>query len=385
MKYSIHPILTIAAMLLFSSCGKKAAAPDLGESTPDSEFMRLSSAALDNASLSMTKAGASEVGERAQAFGEITLNTDRVESIPARIDGIIATDHVQLGDAIETGQVLAVLESQSLASAIVAYLESERDLRFSRSEFGREEELFAKKLTSAESFNSKQQALHKAQIAHAAALQPLELINFDEAELHRYVDEPESANLTRLEVKSPISGVLTKKQVIRGGSVTADQELFVIANLEEVWVDFQVPLSDAQSLQKGQLVRVGSSTGDARGEAAIRYVAPMANELSRTVTARATLANEAGIWRPGTPVIVSFDRNRESFPVTVPAASVLDFEGTSIVFVQRSSGVFELREVEPGRRDETRVSIKSGLVAGEDVVADGAYQLKAQWGMNTEG
>ena len=78
----------------------------------------------------------------------------------------------------------------------------------------------------------------------------------------------------------------------RGESVDADQELFVIANLEEVWVDFQVPLSDARSLQKGQKVRVGSSTGSSsQAEATIRYVAPMANEMSRTVAARATLCS----------------------------------------------------------------------------------------------
>ena len=385
MKHSIQSIRLIAAAVLLNSCGGDQAPPEQAESPAGAEAIQLSPAALENASLSLAKAAAGEVGESAQAFGEITLDTDRVESIPARIDGVVALDRVQLGDAIEAGQVLAVLESQALATAIVTYLDSEHDLRFARSEFKREEDLYAKKLTSAESFNTKQQALYKAQIAHAAALQPLELINFDEAELHRYADEPESADLTRFEVKSPIAGVVTKKQLIRGESVDADQELFVIANLEEVWVDFQVPLSDARSLQKGQKVRVGSSTGSSQAEATIRYVAPMANEMSRTVAARATLPNEAGAWRPGTPVIVSFDRDREPFPVTVPAASVLDFEGASIVFIQSSPGVFELREVELGRRDETRVAIKSGVTAGEEVVADGAYQLKAQWGMNSEG
>jgi len=274
-----------------------------------------------------------------------------------------------------------VIESQSLATSIVSYLQTERDMRFARAEYQREKELFDKKLASSESFFAKEQALSKAQIAHAAALQPLELLNFQEGQLHGYLDDPDAANLTHFEVRSPLAGVVTKKQLIKGESVSADQELFVVADLSEVWIDFQAPLGDAKFLTKGQMVTIAA---DERAEATVQYVAPLANQANRTVEARAAMPNTKGAWRPGAPVTVEFARGREQFPVTVPSAAVLDFEGGFVVFVQQSANTFELREVTRGRRDDARVVIEAGLKAGEKVASDGAWQLKAQWGMGEE-
>lgn len=365
--------------LFFVACGDTATESFEPDAEADPSTLTLTQERLANANLTIVEAAAAEIGEKVVAYGEITLNTDKVASIPARIDGVIADDRTQLGATVAAGDVLAVIESQTLATAIVMYLQTERDMRFARAEYQREKELFDKKLASSESYYGKEQAFGKAQIAHAAALQPLELLNFEEGQLHDYLENPDAANLTHFEVRAPLAGVVTKKKLIKGESVSADQELFVVADLSEVWVDFQVALSDASFLTEGQNVSVGGS-----GSALVQYVAPVANQANRTVEARAVMANAEGAWRPGTPVTVGFARGRETFPVTVPAAAVLDFEGGFAVFVRQSADTFELREVKTGKLDNERVAIAEGLNVGEKVASDGAYQLKAQWGMGEE-
>ena len=381
--------LPITAAFLFAACnpGTPTASPtpkpDAEESGP--QTFTLSPEVLENAALEFANAEAAEIKNTTRAFGEIALNTEKVATIVSKIEGVLVKDLKQLGDPVEPDEPVAIIESQSLAASIVAYLQTERDLRFARAEYFREKELFEKKLTSSESYFKKEQDYNKAQIAHAANLQPLELLHFAEGQLHGYLDDPDSANLTSLDIRSPIAGVVTKKSFTLGEAVSADRELFVIADLTDVWADFHVPLSVATGLQKNAKVVVTRSGGNETGTATIKYIAPLADEATRTVLVRATLDNSAGQWRPGTPVAVTFTLTSESAPVAVPAEALLDFEGGFIVFVHTADDTFELREVVPGTRDDQRVAIKTGLAAGETVVSTNAYLLKAQWQIGEEG
>lgn len=378
--------VSLALFLLASGCSQlseERSSADAG-TVNEQAFLTLEAAALQNANLAFEEAVPGSIRSEITAFGEITLNTERVAAIVSKVEGEIQKVFKQLGDPVKAGELLAAIESHSLASAIVEYLQTERDRRFFREAFQREEELFQKKLSSSEDYFRAEQAYRKAQIAHAAALQPLELLNYNEGQLHDYLEAPDEAVLTILEVKSPIDGVITKQSLIPGQAVTADTELFVVANLSEVWVDFHVPLETAMEISAGDQARVTFSGRDLHGEAVVKYVAPLANEISRTVQVRASLPNEDGNWRPGAPVTVRLSARSNEAAVTIPAEALLDLEGGFAVFVKEASNRFELRKVRPGHRDGSRVAIESGLSAGETVVSANAYLLKAQWQMYSE-
>ncbi len=209
------------------------------------------------------------------------------------------------------------------------------------------------------------------------------MLNFTEGQLHGYLNAPNEAQLTVLEVVSPINGIVTRKSIITGQAVQADTELYMIADLSEVWIDFQAPLAAANGISAGDQVRVSITDGAATSNATIKYVAPLANEINRTVEVRATMPNENRIWRPGSPVNVEFARERLNAGVAIPSEALLDFESEFAVFVRRDVNTFELRKVKPGKRDNALVAIERGLVAGETVVSTNAFLLKTQWQMET--
>lgn len=355
--------------------------PD-SSSTPR-QTITLTDDILNNADFKFAEAKPAEISDLVSAFGEIKLNNDKVASIVSRVEGEIKEGLKQLGDKVEAGEIIARIESHSLASSIVRYLQTEHDRQFTMDAYLREKELFSKKLTSSTEFHAAEQAYQRARIEHAAALQPLELLNFTEGQLHGYLSAPNEAKLTILEVVSPITGIVTKKSIITGQAVQADTELYMVADLSEVWIDFQAPLAAANGISAGDRVQVSITDGAATSTAAIKYVAPLANEINRTVEVRASMPNTDRIWRPGSPVSVEFARERWMAEVAIPSEALLDFESGFAVFVRRDAHTFELRKVKPGQRDNALVAIELGLVPGETVVSTNAFLLKTQWQMET--
>lgn len=376
----------IAVALLLVACTRAPESETADETTgvSASRLLELDPEMFRTANLEFAEAGKGRLREMIPCYGEIAVDPSRRAPILPRIEGVVVDLEKQLGDAVEAGELLVIVESGALATAIIDYLQSEEDLDFAREELEREEQLFEKKLSSAEVHQAKRQALRKAQIAHAAALQPLNLLHYSEEMLHEFAEAPEDANLTRLEIRSPLAGVVTHCGAHRGEPVSADTEVLRVTDLSEVWVDFHVPLDAAGGLKAGDRVTVTNTFEGTPGEATVLFVSPLAEETSRRVAVRATLPNGAGSWRPGTPVTVEVLANEQEVELSIPSAAVLDHQGGFLVFVRKGEHGFEPRTVTVGYRDEELVEVTHGLSAGEVVATTNAFQLKAEWLIRAE-
>jgi cobalt-zinc-cadmium efflux system membrane fusion protein len=99
---------------------------------------------------------------------------------------------------------------------------------------------------------------------------------------------------------------------------------------------------------------------------------------SRTIPIRIELANPGGILRPGMSASVWLPLGQEGNVIAVPVAAVQRLQDKWTVFVPREQGVFEIREVGRGRDMGGEVEILQGLQAGETVVVEGAFLLRAE-------
>ncbi len=99
---------------------------------------------------------------------------------------------------------------------------------------------------------------------------------------------------------------------------------------------------------------------------------------SRTVSVRLDLAPDPRL-RPGMAATAAVDAAASGEPVvTIPAAALQRLGGGWVVFVPDSEDVYQIRPVGRGRDLGSAVEILSGLSAGEAVVLDGAFLLKAE-------
>ena len=153
--------------------------------------------------------------------------------------------------------------------------------------------------------------------------------------------------------------------------------MFVVADLDTVWVDLQVHQKDIALVRKGQKVTTHSKSDIPRTKGVIEYVDPMINEKTRTSLARMVLDNTSGLFRPGTFITADILVKKCDTEVVVAKSVLQDVDDKTCVFIQDEHG-FELRPVTIGRSNDEYVEIVAGLVPGEKIVTKNSFRLKAE-------
>ncbi|MFP5403975.1 MAG: efflux RND transporter periplasmic adaptor subunit [Gammaproteobacteria bacterium] len=183
-------------------------------------------------------------------------------------------------------------------------------------------------------------------------------------------------------LRAPVSGTLADVRVSPGAFAQEGALLFHIADRSKLWLELRVPESDA--------ARLASPTG-----AAFR-VAGMDASVEIVPGRNGRLVAVGGVVDATTrtvPVVFEFSAPDRNLPigmavqaqvfaggareaVAIPASSVLDEGGMSVVFVMTGGESFERRQVRLGAREGDWVEVLDGLTPGSRVVSRGAYLVK---------
>jgi cobalt-zinc-cadmium efflux system membrane fusion protein len=123
-------------------------------------------------------------------------------------------------------------------------------------------------------------------------------------------------------------------------------------------------------------VTVTRLSDGATAQTTLERVLPGTATASQSTVARATLANADGLWRPGSAVKARITVEQQPAALVVPVAALQTFRDWDVVFV-RVGDTYEIRPVELGKRDAARVEVLSGLKAGDQVVVEQSYLVKA--------
>ena len=183
-------------------------------------------------------------------------------------------------------------------------------------------------------------------------------------------------SLTNYTVASPISGVVLARAASIGSVANEGMALYEIADLSQLWVDIHVFGADAQHIRPGVPMTVTRMSDGVTAETVLERVLPGTATASQSTVARATIANLDGLWRPGSAVKAKITVAQQDAPLVVPLAALQDFRDWKVVFV-RVGDLYEIRPVELGKRDGTRVEILSGIKPGDQVVVEQSYLVKA--------
>jgi cobalt-zinc-cadmium efflux system membrane fusion protein len=380
---AISMILAMAILAfglsLFQGCGRSeephAEEEHAGEEDHSAEI-ELSGDEARELGIEIAVAGPGRIDRTISLPGEIKLNEDRTVHILPRIGGIVREVRVSLGDEVRAGDLLAVIESRELADATAEYLAARERLALAREMHDREEELWKKKISSEQEYLDARQAFAEARIAHRAAEQKLLALGVTEEALREMPTQAES-DLTRYEIRSPMSGRLIRKEISLGGSLEADTKIFVVADLGTVWIDVRVYQKDLAYIHEGQKVIISSNGADSpSAEGTVDYLGPILEHETRTALARIILPNPDGTLRPGTFVKAHIPVESDVVPVAVPRDAVQTIEGGTYLFVPTDHG-FEAHPVATGRSSHDIAEIVGGFEQGWEYVSKGAFELKA--------
>lgn len=179
-------------------------------------------------------------------------------------------------------------------------------------------------------------------------------------------------------VKSSIGGIiLTRNTNI--GHITNDEAMFVIADMSQLWVEFNIFPKDAAKIAAGQEIRLTPAHGGDAAYITISAILPVADSTSQTVIARGVIDNADGTWRPGMALRGDILTAQIPAAVVVRKSAIQRLEGAPVVFVKKD-GKFEPRNVTLGETDNDNAEILDGVRSGESYAVTGSFVLKAHAG-----
>lgn len=305
------------------------------------------------------------LGSEIIAQGVVAATPEGESVLTARADGTIVRISRRLGDFVNAGQAVAIMESREASSIASERSAAAARLALARSTYDREKRLFDAKVTARQDLEGAQAALAEAQ-----------------AEVRRTQAAAGAARVSgdgrTLAIVSLVSGRVTKTDAKLGAYVVAGTELFRVVNPNSIQVNASVLPADAARISPGNtavLELLGGTTRDA----VVRSVTPGLDPESRSVTAVLQPAGVAGLSQgQGLRVRIRAGDGADG-RITLPEEAVQSVEGRDVVFVKTAKG-FQATNVTVGPRSGGRIEVVAGLKPGTVVVTRGAFMLKAELG-----
>ncbi|MEO6212337.1 MAG: efflux RND transporter periplasmic adaptor subunit [Vicinamibacterales bacterium] len=310
--------------------------------------------------------------------GEVKADDTRVAHVVPRLQGVVTDVRKKAGDRVARGDVMAVLSSRELADAKSDYLKAAHHLAFNRVTLEREESLWRKKISPERDYLEARRAVDEAELNMQLAGQTLRVLGVATAALPNLGSAP-AESLARYEIRAPLAGTVVERNVTIGESVTADAQIFTVADLSTVWVEISVYAKDLGAVRQGQSAVVVSTDLGIEANGRIDFVGRLVGEETRTAIARLSLPNPAGLWRPGLFATVKLVREQTAIPIAVSVDAIQTFRDWQVVFIKFGDW-FEARPLQLGRSDGEWVEVLSGLKAGDQYAATNSFAVKAEIG-----
>lgn len=320
--------------------------------------------------------------------GQIVPNEDRTARLGAPARGRVIAVRVRPGDRVSRGDVLVTMQSAEAGMAQADVSKAEADLVskkaqavYAASARARAERLLVLKAIPQQDY---ERAIADDEQARASLTQA-------QSEVRRarstasVLDASTSVSASgEIALRSPLTGVVLARTAVPGSVVDAGAPLAVITDPTSLWVAIAAPETMAGLFTRGGRVRVTvpaypADTFVARVEAVSAGLDPE----TRTLSVRAATSDAKGKLKAEMLASVLVEGGRSLLAAVIPEDAVQLVAGVPTVFVvdtdAKGGARFTRRGVELGTRGNGQVAVINGLQAGELVVTEGAFAVKAEF------
>jgi cobalt-zinc-cadmium efflux system membrane fusion protein len=287
----------------------------------------------------------------ARAVPVISLAAGRVVEVKAK-----------LGDVVEKGQLLLKVQSNDVSGAYQVYRKAVNDELLARIQLQRAQLLYDKGAIAKSALEQAQDVAQDAKADLDAATEQLRLLGIDK-------DHPSGI----VDVRAPISGVITDQQITNASGVQglSGPNPFTISDLSYVWIICDVYENDLDAVHVGE-------TADIRLNAypktvlkgRIDNILPILDPNIRTAKVRIEVANP-GMMRVGMFVTATFYGKQAETRAAVPATAILHLHDREWVYAPIGGGHFKRLEVVTGNMLPGNLQeVVSGIKPGDQVVSN---------------
>ena len=355
------------AICTLASCGKDDPATEQHDE-PAADVVELDSAQQTSAGLSFGTVGPLP-SDTISLTGTITFDAARVSHVGSRIQGRIRRVHVDNGTYVSAGDTLVVLDSPELGGAQARWAQARVSRDVAARNFERTQRLFRDGIVSERRRFEVEADLRERDAELAAALQSLSALGA----------EPDTTGSGLFVIRAPLNGEVVEKHATVGEVVGPETSLFVVGELNRVWLLLDVYEADLRRVRVGLRARVvADAYPDQSFGARVALVSSVVDTVSRSVKVRLEIPNPRHTLKPGMFARAGVALDATAGTLGIPHAAVQSVDGRDVVFVPAGGSRFRARPVRLGApRAGGWVEVLTGLAAGDTIVAGGAFALKA--------
>ena len=283
--------------------------------------------------------------------GTASLETEEEALVVAKVGGEVKELLVEESDPVKAGDILARLDGDRLRLEMQRSLANLKKLE---QEYNRNVELHEKGLVSSGAFEGIKYELDSLQAAY---------------------------NLARLEysyteIRAPIDGVVSERFIKVGNTISANDPVFRVTDMEPLLGYLFVPEKEFRRLRPGQPAQVSVDAIPGKTfEASILRVSPVVDPETGTFKVTLAVTDPDKRLKPGMFGRFQVIHERRENALLIPRMAVIEDETQTSVFVVEE-GIARRRSIQTGYSRGEHVEIVEGLSGDETVVTLGQTGLK---------
>lgn len=304
----------------------------------------------------------------------------RSGDVAARINGAIEKFHVNVGDRVKTGDVIAVLDKdrlkweRDLKRAEVAHSAAQLKTKKQEVELLRQELRRLQSLKNSPAFSQARldDKLQQIAVSESAAGEANAQLSMARANQHL-----SDISLQDAEIKAPHAGIITKRHTSEGAYVAVGAPVVALLDDETMEIEADIPATYIAGLVPGTEISAVIDKSH-RISAQVRAVIPEENPRTRTRAVRfasvSSLNSLAGEFAANQSIMLNVPAGVSKTVLTVHKDAVISRKGKYVV-VLAIDGKAQMRSVVLGPQTASRFIVEKGLKAGDLVVVRGNERL----------
>lgn len=314
--------------------------------------------------------------------GRVAYAEDHYSRISSPLQGRVLEVRAHLGEHVEAGSVLLVLDSQEIAQAYSEYAKEDSDLQFATRAHELAKDLYENRALALKDLKQAENELIKARAEFRRAKERLLSLRVPAQELEKPLERQKVTS--RFEMKSPLTGIVVERNVTPGQSIGGDSGLilFTVADLDLLQVVADVYERDLAYLalvKEGQQAKVNvEAYPDVSFPATVTTIGDVVDPTSRTIKLHAVVKNKDHRLKPEMFARLHIDVGESTLLLTIPREAVLEEDGKEYVYVVEGTDHYVKRAIKASTISSEQVRILEGLAAGQRIVTKGAVLIKGQ-------
>lgn len=322
--------------------------------------LALDARAVQEAGIVVSRLTTRELADEIKSPGEVKVDAYSTVLVSPRIESMVLSRKVKLGDVVKAGQPLVVLSSVQVAETQGVLIVAEQEWRRVSS--------LGPQAVSGRRYT-------EVQVQRDQARARLRAYGLSDGQIQGVLRAGSAKADGSYELLAPTDGRITSDSFLVGERVDAGRMLFTLVKEDSVWVEARMPPAEAERVAQGNASRVLIHGQSLPGKVVQR--SHQTDEKTRTVPVRIAVDNSRDLLHPGELVDARIAVGGRSV-LAVPAESVVLLQNQSTVFVTSGNAAFEPTAVDVGETRDGWVEIRQGLKPGASYVSKGAFALKAR-------